>query len=243
MAAKVMGIVNVTPDSFSDGGKYYQPEEAAKRARNMVAEGADFIDFGAESTRPGATPLDWREEWARLKEVVGGVADELRTAKHGRGTALVSVDTYHVETAERAIAAGAGMVNCVYAESAERMIALCREAGAELVLPASCLPLVVSLNLANQTYIDPMIGFGTTREEDLELLKGVDALAARWPVLVGASRKRIVRKLTGEKTTGKTLGGNIAIALWCAMAGVSIVRVHDVKETVQAIRVWESLKR
>ncbi len=90
-------------------------------------------------------------------------------------------------------------------------------------------------------YIDPMIGFGTTREEDLELLRSVPELAKRGRVLVGASRKRIVKKLTGEKVTGKNLGGNLAIALWCARHGASVVRVHDVKETVQALRVMEAL--
>ena len=137
------------------------------------------------------------------------------------------------------------MINCVYAENAEAMLRLCKEANASLVLPASCLPLikssVSSVSSVPSVFIDPMIGFGTTREEDLALLKGVKGLAAQWPVLVGASRKRIVKKLTGEKLTGKNLGGNLAIALWCAMAGASIVRVHDVKETVQAIKVMEAL--
>lgn len=232
---KTMGIVNVTPDSFSDGGKYFRPEEAVRRARNMIEEGAAIIDVGAESTRPGATPLPWQEEWARLEEVLSMLAG--RDARD----VVVSVDTYHVETAERAIAAGAGMINCVYGENAEAMLSLCRDADVELVLPAECLPMIKKAAPANRVYIDPMIGFGTTREEDLELLRNVGELAKQWLVLVGASRKRIVKKLTGEKMTGKNLGGNLAIALWCAMAGASIVRVHDVKETVQAIKVWEQL--
>ena len=235
---KVMGIVNVTPDSFSDGGKYFRPEEAVRRAHNMVADGADIIDVGAESTRPGATALSWQDEWERLHDVLDGLG-----ARDGRvDGALLSVDTYHPETAERALAAGAGMINCVYAEEARRMLALCAEADASLVLPASCLPLLREERGASQRiYIDPMIGFGTTREEDLALLRGVKVLAAQWPVLVGASRKRIVKKLTGEKVTGKNLGGNLAIAIWCAMEGAPIVRVHDVRETVQALKVIEKL--
>ena len=236
---KVMGIVNVTPDSFSDGGKYFLPEEAVKRARNMLDEGAAIIDIGAESTRPGATPLSWQDEWSRLEGVIGRIVSEAANC------AMVSVDTYHPETAERAIAAGAGMINCVYADHAEAMLSLCAASGASLVLPAKCLPLIREKGQGprekGKIFIDPMIGFGTTREEDLALLKGVRELAAQWPVLVGASRKRIVKKLTGEKLTGKNLGGNLAIAVWCAMAGASIVRVHDVKETVQALKVMEAL--
>lgn len=245
-----MGIVNVTPDSFSDGGKYFRPEEAVKRARNMIEEGADIIDLGAESTRPGAQPLSWQEEWQRLEEALKGVAGFRDGACKGkeRRPFSISVDTYHPETAKRALAAGADMINCVYAESAEEMLALRRECGAALVLPAKCLPLVkeraadgAAREGSAGIYIDPMIGFGTTREEDLALLKGVGALAKEWPVLVGASRKRIVKKLTGEKLTGKNLGGNLAIALWCAKEGASVVRVHDVKETVQALKVMEAL--
>ena len=231
----VMGIVNVTPDSFSDGGKYFRPEEAVRRARNMLREGAGIIDLGGESTRPGATPVGWEEEWARLKEVLAGLCG-------GADRPFVSVDTYHPETAERALAAGASMVNCVYREPAEAMAKLCMEADAGLVLPASCLDgSGGEMPLPRRFYIDPMIGFGTTREEDLALLRSVPELAKRGRVLVGASRKRIVKKLTGEKLTGKNLGGNLGIAVWCAMAGASIVRVHDVEETVQALKVVAAL--
>lgn len=226
-----MGIVNVTPDSFSDGGQFYRPEQAIARARNMVEEGADIIDLGGESTRPGATPLPWQDEWARLEPVLAGLA--------GRVKVPVSVDTYHPETAERAVAAGASIVNCVYAEPIERMAAICRESGAALVLPAKCLGAVDLEGV--EFYLDPMIGFGTTREEDLALLRAIPELAKRGRVLVGASRKRIVKKLTGEKVTGKNLGGNLGIAVWCAMNGASVVRVHDVKETVQALRVVAAL--
>ena len=100
MKCKVMGIVNVTPDSFSDGGRYFRPEEAIRRVHNIVEEGADIIDLGGESTRPGATPLGWEEEWRRLEPVISAVAG---------GTVPVSVDTYHPETAERAVALGARM--------------------------------------------------------------------------------------------------------------------------------------
>ena len=231
---KVMGIVNVTPDSFSDGGQFFRPEEAVRRAKNLIAEGADIIDLGGESTRPGATPISWEEEWSRIEPVMRGL---------GGLECLVSVDTYHPETAERAIKAGANIVNCVYADPIPEMLKLLDGNDVELVLPvkaASLFPLPSSL--FPRLYLDPMIGFGTTREEDIELLRSIPELAKKGRVLVGASRKRIVKKLVGEKSAvGKNVGGNVAIAVWAAMNGASVVRVHDVKETVQAIRVVESL--
>ena len=231
----VMGIVNVTPDSFSDGGKYFSAEEAVRRAKNLFADGADIIDIGGESTRPGAEPVGWEEEWERVEAPLAELA-----AAFG-GKVVLSIDTYHPETARRAVGLGAGMINCVSVESAAAMIGIARSAdGVELVLPAGCRGLVPE-DLSARVYLDPMIGFGTTREEDLALLKSVPELAASARVLVGASRKRIVKKLTGEKVTGKNLGGNLGIALWCAMNGAAIVRVHDVKETVQALKVIAAL--
>ena len=227
---QIMGIVNVTPDSFSDGGKYYRPEEAIRRARNLAGEGASIIDLGAESTRPDATPIAWDEEWSRLEPVMAGL--------HGSECRL-SVDTYHPETARRAVDMGATVLNCVYAEPIPEMLALLREfPQTELVMPSVCWDLVAGdASLLPRIYLDPMIGFGTTREEDLALIRSVPELAKKARVLVGASRKRIVKKLTGEKVTGKNLGGNLGIAVWCAMNGASVVRVHDVRETVQAVKV------
>ena len=243
---QVMGIVNVTPDSFSDGGKYFRPEEAVRRARNLMDEGAAIIDFGAESTRPGATPIFWEEEWLRLEPVLrdmfGGKQSARQMAKLAE--CRISVDTYHPETARRAVGLGATLINCVYVEPVGEMLALLREfPQTELVMPANCLDAVAGdAALLARIYLDPMIGFGTTREEDLELLRGVPELAEKGRVLVGASRKRIVKKLTGEKVTGKNLGGNLGIAVWCAMNGASVVRVHDVRETVQAIKVVETIR-
>ena len=235
---KVMGIVNVTPDSFSDGGKYFSPEEAVRRALNVASAGADIVDIGGESTRPGAEPVAWDEEWDRISPVIGKAAPRLAAA----GVAL-SVDTYHPETAERALALGANIVNCVYEEPVPDMIRICAKHGAGIVLPyrlssgkeppsAPGVPFV---------YLDPMVGFGTTREEDLELLRSIRELSGKGMVLVGASRKRIVKRLTGVKARGKDIGGNLAIAVWAALCGASAVRVHDVEETVQAIRTAGAL--
>ena len=122
---KVMGIVNVTPDSFSDGGKFNSPEEAIRRAKNLVAQGADIIDIGGESTRPGAVPITWEEEFARIEPVLLGLSPSVM------GTVPISIDTYHPETAERALALGASIINCVYAEPVRDMLRLCAKNGAE----------------------------------------------------------------------------------------------------------------
>ena len=237
MSCKVMGIVNVTPDSFSDGGQFFKPEEAIRRAKNLIAEGADIIDLGGESTRPGATPISWEEEWSRIEPVLKGIRDQ------GLGIG-VSVDTYHPETAERAIKAGADIINCVYSEPVSEMLKLLEDNDVELVVPVKAQSLIPDpRSLLPRLYLDPMIGFNTTREEDVELLRSIPELAKKGRVLVGASRKRIVKKLVGEKSSvGKNIGGNVAIAIWAALNGASVVRVHDVKETVQALRVVENLK-
>ena len=237
MACKVMGIVNVTPDSFSDGGKFNTPEEAVRRAKNLIEEGAAIIDIGGESTRPGATPLRWDEEWARVEPVLRGLSPQLK------GSVPISIDTYHPETAERAIALGASIVNCVYQDPIRDMAAICVKNNAELVIPCRIadLPLGSVPMDAGRLYLDPMIGFGTTREEDLEILRSIFELAKSGRVLVGASRKRIVKRLVGEKARGKDLAGNLAIAVWAAISGASVVRVHDVRETVQALKVTAAL--
>ena len=241
MSCKVMGIVNVTPDSFSDGGQFFRPEEAIRRAKNLIAEGADIIDLGGESTRPGATPIGWEEEWSRIEPVLVG----LRAIEQSDSQTSLSVDTYHPETAARAIGLGADIINCVYAEPIPEMIRIIADAAqdTELVMPAPCLSNLSNVSNLSNFYLDPMIGFNTTREEDVEFLRSIPELAKKGRVLVGASRKRIVKKLVGEKSAvGKNIGGNVAIAVWAAMNGASVVRVHDVKETVQALRVVERLR-
>lgn len=238
MRAEVMGIVNVTPDSFSDGGKYYSAKEAVRRAMNMIGEGAGIIDIGGESTRPDAEPIGWTEEWARVEPVLNGL-------KGRTGGVKISIDTYHPETAARAVASGASIINCVYSAPVGDMLRIIDEnPGTELVLPAEAWKEGGSLvAYRDRVYIDPMIGFGTDREEDMLRLQSIGALAREARVLVGVSRKRIVKKLTGEKVTGKNLGGNLALALWCMLQGASVVRVHDVRETVQAFKVVDVMNR
>lgn len=260
-----MGIVNVTPDSFSDGGQFYKPEEAIRRAKNLLEEGASIIDLGGESTGPGSVPIPWEEEWARLEPVLKGLSPLFprgQSLPPFGGQSLppswgqsLSIDTYHPETAARAVDLGVGIINCVYADVAVEMARICAKNGAELILPhrlsgtvptrtgkmPNVLEDVCAVMAAGKVYLDPMIGFGTTREEDLELLRSIADQAKSGRVLIGASRKRIVKKLTGEKLTGKNLGGNLGLAVWAAQKGASVIRVHDVRETVQALKVIAEL--
>ena len=246
-----MGIVNVTPDSFSDGVRCLRTEAAVSRARTLAREGADILDLGAESTRPGATPISWQAEWARLEPV-------LRILAREQPTMPISIDTYHPETAERALCNGAAILNCVYASTVPPMLELARKTRCGLVLPAKFLfdnrhsaadnsdPQSSIFNLQfsilkSQILADPMIGFGTTREEDVALLGGIRRLAQKAPVLVGVSRKRVIGTLTGAEDPQDRLGGSVGAAVWCAMNGASVLRVHDVKETKQALQVAEAL--
>ena len=249
-----MGIVNITPDSFSDGVRCLRTEAAVSRARALAREGADIMDLGAESTRPGATPISWQAEWARLEPVLRILVREMPTMP-------ISIDTYHPETAERALCLGAAILNCVYAKSVPAMLELADKTRCGLVLPASFVfdmsqppaaansqssisnPQSSILNLQSQILVDPMIGFGTTREEDVALLGGIRRMAQKMPVLVGVSRKRIVGTLTGAEDPHDRLGGSVGAAVWCAMNGASVVRVHDVKDTVQALKVVNALAK
>ena len=223
----VMGIVNVTPDSFADGVRCLRTEAAVSRARTLVRDGADLIDLGAESTRPGATPVSWHVEWSRLEPVLHILARELPTVP-------ISIDTYHPETADAA--------------SARAVVELSRASGCGMVLPCRSADEFRALGLQTpgdetRALIDPMIGFGTTREEDVALLGGLRRLATLAPVLVGVSRKRVIGALTGADSPADRLGGSVGAAVWCAMNGASVVRVHDAKETKQALDVARLLAR
>ena len=248
-----MGIVNITPDSFSDGVRCLRTEAAVSHARALARDGADILDLGAESTRPGATPISWQAEWARLEPVLRILLREMPTMP-------ISIDTYHPETAERALCLGAAILNCVFAKSVPPMLELARKTRCGLVLPASCIlddrqppadnatgqsptpdPRSSIQDIQSQILADPMIGFGTTREEDVELLGGIRRLAQKMPVLVGVSRKRVIGALTGAEDPQDRLGGSVGAAVWCAMNGASVIRVHDVKETRQALQVAMAL--
>ena len=252
MASLVMGVVNVTPDSFSDGGRFSTPAGAVAHGRWLAAAGAGIVDVGGESTRPGADPVDPAEELRRVLPVVGTLAaDGIR----------VSIDTRHAEVAEEAVAAGATIVNDISA--AEELMAVAAAAGAGYVaMHAQGDPrtmqvdpryedvvgevhgfLAVAAARAHQlgcreVWIDPGIGFGKTIEHNLALLAALPELVdAGVPVLVGASRKRFLGTLTGGAPADDRLEASVAVATWAFHCGVHVVRAHDVAETVQALRL------
>ncbi len=254
-----MGILNVTPDSFSDGGLHHREERALTRAHDMLDEGADIIDVGGESSRPGAEPLTADEEWWRIGNVVEDAA---------RGGAQVSVDTYKPEVARKALSAGASMVNDITGLADERMMRLVAEHGCEVVVmhmqgtPATMqenpsyedvvadvaaffeerIDAARGANITKKNIIlDPGIGFGKSAAHNLELIKRLDdfkSLGCR--MLLGASRKSFIGAVTGADVEHR-LPGSLAVAALAVEKGVDVLRVHDVIETVQAVRVAEAV--
>ena len=259
-AARIMGIVNVTPDSFSDGGLYLDPEAAIAHGRELVTEGADILDVGGESTRPGAAEVGAAEEIRRVAAVIEALRAD---------GATVSVDTSKAEVAAVAIDAGATIVNDVTALSDPAMAPLCAERGVELVLMhmqgtprtmqedptydevvadvrdflAGRIESAVAAGVAEERiWIDPGIGFGKTVEHNLELIKRLGELRALGrPILLGASRKSFLGKITGSEV-GERIGGSLAAALIGVQAGADAVRVHDVAATRDALAVLEATR-
>ncbi len=257
----VMGILNVTPDSFSDGGRFLDPGAAVERARRMVEEGADLVDVGGESTRPGAEEVSEAEERERVVPVVRRIAREVGVP--------VSIDTSKASVAEAALAEGASIVNDVTALGDARMAGVVARARAGLVLMhmkgtprtmqqaptyGDLLGEVASF-LAERArraaeagvdpravWIDPGIGFGKTPEHNLALIARVGELASVGaPVLVGPSRKSFLGKVL-DLAVGDRLEGTIAACAVAAWNGADAVRVHDVKECVRALRVVDALR-
>ena len=261
---RLMGIVNVTPDSFSDGGAFSSAQAAVDHALQLEAEGADILDIGGESTRPGAHPVSIKEEVARVIPVIEGLA--------GKTKALISIDTRKAEVMRRALAAGAHIINDVAALTYEpECLEIAAASNAPVILMHAqgdprtmqaapeyddCLLDVcdwLEARLAaceaagiarDRLVIDPGIGFGKTLAHNLELLAGLTLLHGLGvPVLLGASRKSFIGMLTGEKDARQRVPGSIAAALAGASQGAQILRVHDVAETRQALTVWEAMRR
>jgi dihydropteroate synthase len=260
MAARIMGIVNVTPDSFSDGGEFLDAERAIAHGRELVEEGADVVDVGGESTRPGAEAVPAEEELRRTQPVV----EALSSAGFS-----VSIDTSKVGVAQAALDAGAAMVNDVTALRAEPELAgLCAERGCEVVLMhmlgdprtmqenpvyedvvddikaflAARIEFAVSEGIDEERiWIDPGVGFGKTLEHNLELHRRLGELAELGrPIVFGSSRKSFIGMLTGAEVDER-LGGTIASNVIAYANGASMLRVHDVAPMHQALAVAESI--
>ncbi len=254
----VMGILNVTPDSFSDGGRYTSPAAALARALDMLDEGADILDIGGESTRPGAARVPADVEIQRVVPAVSAI-------RQSRPQAIISVDTSKAAVAQAALDAGADFINDVTALQDPEMAHVIREAGCAVVLmrnrdtgsdvvPQTIRQLTDLRDNAmaagipeDAILLDPGLGFGELPGADaganLELVKALPRLAELGsPLLVGASRKRFIGAVTGEADAERRLGGSLAVAVASVMAGADIVRVHDVRDTVQAVRVAAALR-
>ncbi len=249
MAPLVMGVLNVTPDSFSDGGLYGEPEAALAHGLAMAAAGADVVDVGGESTRPGAEPVDEAEELRRVVPVIEALAPHVR----------VSVDTTKAPVAEAAIAAGATLVNdvsaslcAVAAAAGVGWVAMHRRGDPATMQLDPTYDDVVSEVLSflleraeagvsagvGEVWIDPGIGFGKLAEHNLALLGHLPALVETgYPVLVGTSRKAFLGAVAGGAAVDDRLEPSLATAVYAMAAGAAMVRVHDVAATVQAARL------
>ncbi len=254
-----MGIVNVTPDSFSDGGRYLDADAAIAHGRELLDAGADILDVGGESTRPGAAAVGAAEEVARVLPVIGALAAE---------GARMSVDTSKAEVAAAALAAGAEIVNDVTALGDPEMAAVCAGAGCGLILmhmkgtPRTMqsdpryedvvaevreflgerLEAATAAGVSRErVWLDPGIGFGKTVEHNLELIARIDRIADLGrPVVVGTSRKNFIGAVTGREV-GERIGGSIATNVLALAGGAAVLRVHDVAATVDALRVAEPI--
>ncbi len=258
--AKIMGVVNVTPDSFSDGGEFLDPERAIAHGRELAEEGADVLDVGGESTRPGAEAVGAGEELRRVTPVVEALAGD---------RLVVSIDTSKVTVADAALDAGAGMVNDVTALRAEPELAgLCADRGCELVLMhmlgdprtmqaspsyedvvddvkaflAERIEFAISEGIEeDRIWIDPGIGFGKTVEHNLELHRRLGEFGDLGrPIAFGSSRKSFIGKLTGAEV-GRRLGGTIASNVIAYANGARMLRVHDAGPMRQALTVARAI--
>jgi dihydropteroate synthase len=258
---RVMGILNVTPDSFSDGGRWTDPQAAIEAGLAMAADGADIVDVGGESTRPGAEPVSPELEQKRVIPVIRALA---------ASGVLVSIDSRHAGTMRQAVAAGARIVNDVSALTSDPWsagvvaelacpVVLMHSRGEAATMDSRAVygdvvaevraELSMQIEAAiragirpEQIALDPGIGFAKRAAHSLATLRGLPDLGGLgYPILVGASRKSFIGRLSQESRADRRLGGSLAAGLFAVLRGASILRVHDVRETVQALRVWQTL--
>jgi dihydropteroate synthase len=259
----VVGILNVTPDSFSDGGDFLDPEAAALRAATMLDEGAGMLDVGGESTRPGSDPVSQEEEIRRVVPVIERILS-------ARPEAVISVDTYRSGTATVALEAGASLVNDVTALRGDsRMVSVMEEAECPVILMhmqgepktmqkdphyedvvrevrdflAERAEYAVTAGVRPENIIvDPGIGFGKSLEHNLDLLHNLDAIVdLGFPVLIGASRKRFIERITGVQEARERIPGTVATTVLAYERGATFFRVHDVRANHEALAVAEAV--
>jgi len=254
VSPQVMGVLNVTPDSFSDGGRFLALEAALAQGSALLEAGAAVLDVGGESTRPGAAPVEPSEEEARVVPVISG----LRAA---HPDAVISIDTRRASVARAALAAGADLVNDVSGLEDPDLLRVCATQAAPLILghiqgqpdtmqrdpsygdvvAEVCAALEAGVSAARaggvpELLVDPGIGFGKTSEHNLALLANLARLRELAPVVIGVSRKSLLGALTG-RATDERLAGGLGAAVSVALAGVSLIRTHDVRESCDALRV------
>ena len=261
---RVMGIVNVTPDSFSDGGKFAATNLAIEHALILAEEGADILDIGGESTRPNATPVSLQEELDRVIPVIEALVKQFKQVN-----IPISIDTYKPQVMQAAIAAGASMVNdvrCLQEENALQIVAksnvgvcLMHMQGTPQTMQqnpqyndvvndvkeflAARLKASIHAGVAkNRILLDPGFGFGKTREHNITLLQNLESFAdLGQPLLVGLSRKSVLGQMTGNDVDAR-LYASIAASVIATMKGAKILRVHDVKATVEALKVVSAIQ-
>ncbi len=259
----VMGVLNVTPDSFSDGGQFFDTEKAIEHGIRMAADGAAIIDVGGESTRPGSSPVSAKEQIKRVVPVIKTLCEKVDVP--------ISIDTYNFEVATAALEAGAAMINDITALSDEGVGKLAAEYQLPVVLmhiqgtPATMQVepkyddvvgevLEFLLGRAKRAekfgiskdmiFIDPGIGFGKTVEHNLLLLRNIHKFVdTGYRVCVGPSRKSFIGKITGKENPAERIFGTAATVALCVAAGVSIVRVHDVAEMVDVVKVANAVRK
>jgi dihydropteroate synthase len=250
----IMGILNVTPDSFSDGGSYDSVQKAVERAREMVEEGAHIIDVGGESTRPGHVPVPAEEEIARVVPIIEALVKEVDVP--------ISIDTYKAETARKAIEAGAHIINDVWGAKKDPFMAeVAAEKGVPIILMHNradneygnfmrdaVQDLQESITLVkkagvkdDQIILDPGIGFAKTFEQNLEMMRRVDVLVSLgYPVLYATSRKRVIGHVL-DLPVEERVEGTGATVCWGIQKGCQLVRVHDVKEMARMAKMMDAL--
>jgi dihydropteroate synthase len=256
-APLLMGVVNVTPDSFSDGGLFSHADDAILHGERLVSEGADIVDIGGESTRPGHAAVDAATELARVLPVIAGLKQRTDTP--------ISIDSYKAEVAEAALAAGASIVNDVWGCQREPAIAgVAARTGAPMVLMHNRETIAPEIDILDdvlrflersiaiataagvarsQIVVDPGIGFGKTPGQNLSLIRDLARLKELGcPILLGASRKSTIGLVTGQKIPAERLAGSIAAHLYGVAQGAAIIRAHDVRPHADALKVWAAIE-